>query len=62
MENAANCDLAGLHNVCNREVCRDGLRMAVLANRETDLGAERAKARIESIFSVSWDGRRIVVG
>jgi hypothetical protein len=35
--------------------------MAVLANLETDLGAERTKARIESIFSVSWDGRRIVV-
>ena len=54
MENAAaNCDLAGLHNVCNKEACRDGLRIAVLANRETDLGAKRAKVRIESIFDVS---------
>jgi len=45
-----NCDLAGLHNDWSKEACRNGLLIAGLVNRETALGAERAKARIESIL------------
>jgi hypothetical protein len=36
--------------------------MAVLANRDTDLGAERAKARIDNMLGLGCDEeRRLVV-
>ncbi len=48
---AANCVRAGLNADCSREVClKAGLLIAGPANRETVLGAARAKDLMESMM------------